>query len=229
MKPIYEKDKCIFNLKGTNELTGLWKSPVANVAVQKVDGKYTASDSSAKLTFTAKSPIIAETSKLFSISFWAQRTELNGSSWQQFGFWLNDITKMNFGFAGDKSIYIDDNGVGAGSSLDIGPDYLKDTSDAAYKKPIFYTICRDINRTYITVNGKLIPSGIINNLPSSSQTIDKIILFNADGGSITGWIDKVLIHRDVCLYKEDFTIDFTPADDYDEPSINTKKHYLKIY
>jgi hypothetical protein len=229
MKPIYEKDKCIFNLKGTNELTGLWKPPVANVAVQKVDGKYTASDSSAKLTFTAKTPIIAETSKLFSISFWAQRTELNGSSWQQFGFWLNDITKMNFGFAGDKSIYIDDNGVGAGSSLDIGPDYLKDTSDAAYKKPIFYTICRDINRTYITVNGKLIPSGIINNLPSSSQTIDKIILFNADGGSITGWIDKVLIHRDVCLYKEDFTVDFTPADDYDEPSINTKKHYLKIY
>lgn len=229
MKPIYEKDKCIFNLKGTNELTGLWKPPVANVAVQKVDGKYTASDSSAKLTFTAKAPIIAETSKLFSISFWAQRTELNGSSWQQFGFWLNDTTKMNFGFAGDKSIYIDDNGVGAGSSLDIGPDYLKDTSDAAYKKPIFYTICRDINRTYITVNGKLIPSGIINNLPSSSQTIDKIILFNADGGSITGWIDKVLIHRDVCLYKEDFTVDFTPADDYDEPSINTKKHYLKIY
>jgi hypothetical protein len=229
MKPIYEKDKCIFNLKGTNELTGLWKPPVANIAVQKVDGKYIASDSSAKLTFTAKSPIIAETSKLFSISFWAQRTELNGSGWQQFGFWLNDTTKMNFGFAGDKNIYIDDNGVGAGSSLDIGPDYLKDTSDAAYKKPIFYTICRDINRTYITINGKLIPNGVINNLPSSSQTIDKIILFNADGGSITGWIDKVLIHRDVCLYKEDFTVDFTPADDYDEPSINTKKHYLKIY
>lgn len=226
-KPIYIKDKCIFNLKGTTELTELWKPPVANSSVQQVDGKYTAADYSAKLTFTAKTPIIAETSRIFSISFWAQRTELNGSSWQQFGFWFNDATKMNFGFAGDKSIYIDDNGVGAGNSLDIGPDYLKDTSDAAYKKPIFYTICRDTNRTYITINGKLIPNGVINNLPSSSQTIDKIILFNADGGSITGWIDKVLIHRDVCLYKEDFTVEFTPADDYDEP--NTKKHYLKIY
>jgi hypothetical protein len=229
MKPIYEKDKCVFNLKGTTELTGLWNPPVANTSVQQVDGKYTASDYSAKLTFTAKTPIIAETSRVFSISFWAQRTELNGSSWQQFGFWFNDATKMNFGFAGDKNVYIDDNGVGAGNSLDIGPDYLKDTSDEAYKKPIFYTICRDTNRTYITINGKLIPSGIINNLPSSSQTIDKIILFNADGGSITGWIDKVLIHRDVCLYKEDFTVDFTPTDDYDEPSVNTKKHYLKIY
>lgn len=153
-KPLYIKDKCIFNLKGTTELTELWKPPVANSSVQQVDGKYTASDNSAKLSFEAKTAIDCETSQYFSISFWAQRTVLNGGSWQQFGFWFGSGMRMNFGFAGNKGIYIDDTVVGAGSGLDIGPDYLKDTTNASYMEPIFYTVCRDSNRTYVSINGK---------------------------------------------------------------------------
>ena len=225
-KSLYVKDKCIFNLKGTTELTNLWKPPTANSAVQEVDGKYTASDNSTKLIFEAKAPINNDTSLDFSISFWAQRTALNGATWQQFGFWFSNTMQMNFGFYGDKNIYTDDRAVGAGSGVDIGP-YLKDTTNASYMEPIFYTFCRDSGRTYISINGKMLPAGAVNNLPTSSKRVDKIAMFDADGGSITGWIDKVLIHRDICLYKEDFTVEFTPADDYDDP--DTKKHYLKIY
>ena len=164
----------------------------------------------------------------FSISFWAQRTALNGATWQQFGFWFSNEMRMNFGFTGDKNIYLDDRVVAASSGPDIG-SYLKDTTNASYMEPIFYTLCRDSSRIYITINGKLLPNAAVSNIPTSSKNIDKIILFDADGGSITGCVDKVLIHRDVCLYKEDFTVEFTPADDYEEPSTNTKKHYLKIY
>lgn len=201
-------DKCIFYLDGTKECTGKWKR-TSIYDVDIIDKRYTSKSNSGQITFHAKKKI-QNPSGAYSASLFVKRdVVVNGRYYEEFGFYFSDNVSNDCGYMGN-SLFIDD-------SSTVYYANITDVSSIISGKelePLFITVCKDNNgTTYVTLDGKLIYT--TKNLKSDVNPIDTIRLFDADGSStITGWIDKVVIHKDICLYKEDFTV--LPMDQYPE-------------
>ena len=219
--PVIVPDKCIFYLDGTKERTGKWK--LAQIrGVNIVDERYTSPSNNGLLQFNAKRKI-KNTTGVYSASLFVKRNVVgNGHYYEEFGFYFNYNTSNDCGYMGN-SLFIDD------SSTTYYANITDVSSIISGKElePLFITLCKDNNgTTYVTLDGKLIYT--TKNLKSDVNPIDTIRLFDADDSStITGWIDKVVIHKGICLYKEDF--DVLPMDQYPEYKYTEDDNSLKLY
>ena len=215
-------DKCIFYLDGTKERTGLWKR-TGIYDIKVVDKKYTnITWGNGVLNFTARKTIL-NPNGAYSASLFAKRNEIGGSRYEEFGFLFSNYVSNDCGYMNSNYIFIDDNSTSAASnSVDVSSIIAGKELD-----PFFITVCKDIDGTsYVTLNGKLIYT--TTNLRSAVSFFDNINIFDADrGGALKGWIDKVVIHKDICLYKEDFTV--LPMDQYPKYKYITDNDSLKLY
>ena len=205
--PVIVPDRCIFYLDGTKERTGKWKRMQIN-DVDVVNKRYTSKSNYGKISFHAKKQI-QNPSGAYSASLFTKRNTV-GSGYEEIGFYFNSIAESDIGYEYGNYIFIDDNSTSARANL-------TDVSSIISGKELdifFITFCKDADGTsYVTLNGKLIYT--TQNMQSPINFFDILNLFNTtDYGSITGWIDKVVIHKDICLYKEDFTV--LPMDQYPE-------------
>lgn len=221
--PVIVPDKCIFYLDGTKECTGKWRKPTFNTNnVEIIDNKYTSKNSTGKVTFAAKSPIKRNT-KAFTISCFVKRNEVSSNNWEQVGFYLNDSISYDCGFCGADRVYLDDATYGA-SFVPSAASVI----NGNYNDIFFFAFSReeDGSTNHLFLNGKLIATD--RRYCAYNDIFDKIDLFDVDnGGAMIGWIDKVVIHKDICLYKEDFTV--VPMDQYPEYKYTEDDNSLKLY
>ena len=220
--PVIVPDKCIFYLAGTKERTGKWrKSTFDPNNVEIIDNKYTSKNSTGKVTFAARIPIKSNT-KAFTISCFVKRTAISGS-WQEIGFCLNNSVSYDCGFCDADKVYLDDSTSGA-SFVPSAASVI----NGNYTDTFFFAFSReeDGSTNHLFLNGKLIATD--NRYSAYPDIFNKITLFDADtGGAMIGWIDKVVIHKDICLYKEDFTV--LPMDQYPEYKYTEDDNSLKLY
>ena len=213
-------DKCIFYLDGTKECTGKWKlTSIDDVDV--VDKRYTSKSDDGVVHFSAKKNI-QNPSGAYSASLFAKRNEIKGNGgYEEVGFYFNDGVSLDCGYRLKSSIYIDDRSTGANTNTIS----LASIISGKELNTFFMTFCKDTDGTsYITLDGKLLHA--TNTLTSPVNFFETITLFNADGyGGIVGWVDKVVIHKDICLYKEDFTV--LPMDQY--PKYKLDDDSLRLY
>ena len=218
--PVIVPNKCVFYLDGTKERTGKWKRTYI-YDVDIIDKRYTSKSNYGKISFHAKKQI-QNPSGAYSASLFTKRNVV-GSGYEEVGFYFNSTVMNDVGYEYGSYIFIDDNSTSASSNL-------TDVSSIISGKEldiVFMTFCKDTDGTsYITLNGKL--TYTTQNLRSPVNFFDIINLFNADGdGGMVGWIDKVVIHKDICLYKEDFTV--LPMDQYPEYKYITDNDSLRLY
>ena len=216
-KPRIVDNKCIFYLEGTTEKKNLYNVSVNVVDVN--DGIYTMTSSGSYVHYNCKdSNLVKPATNAFSISFWIKKKRPSGYPYEEFGFDLG--YGLNFGIGNDtsqlytaNSLYIDDNATSASNSKKI--EEINPTVDQ--NDWIFHTICRDeTNRLYFSMNGKQYAlkhtsgvenTGFMNNGLSNLYDMSRISLGDVGGGySFIGSIDQVIIHKDVCLYTENFSI-----------------------
>ena len=222
MNPLVIEEKCIFHLRELKELTNLYKSPTINGNIQIQDNKYWAKDSNGAVNFEPKESITPN-NKVFSISFFAKRDTIIENKWAMFGFYFNSST-LNLGYTDANQLYVDDKSINAYSSaIDVSSILNNRFTDI-----IFYTFCRDSDgRWYISLNGKQL-SLVGETMPTFSDThIDYITLYAAEHGYgiSDGWLDDIIIHKEVCLYKTNFSC---PPYPYWKNNI-IKHNYLKLY
>lgn len=207
-------------MDGTKERTGKWKRIQFN-DVDVVDKRYTSKSNYGWISFHAREKI-QNPSGAYSASLFTKRNTV-GSGYEEIGFYFNSIAESDIGYEYGNYIFVDDNYTSARANL-------TDISSIISGKELdifFMTFCKDTDGTsYITFNGKLIYT--TKNLKSPVDFFDIVNLFNTtNSGSITGWIDKVIIHKDICLYKEDFTV--LPMDQYPEYKYITDNDSLRLY
>ena len=218
--PVIVPDKCIFYLDGTKERTSKWKRIEIN-NLDVVDKRYTSKSNKGKISFHTKKQI-QNPSGAYSASLFTKRNVV-GSGYEEIGFYFNSIAENDFGYEYGNYIFIDDNSTAAyGNLTDVSSIISGKELD-----PVFMTFCKDTDGTsYVTLDGKLIYT--TQKLQSPINFFDSVKLFNTtNSGSITGWIDKVIIHKDICLYKEDFTV--LPMDQYSEYKYIEDDNSLKLY
>ena len=218
--PVIVPDKCIFYLDGTKERTSKWKRIEIN-NLDVVDKRYTSKSNNGKISFHTKKQI-QNPSGAYSASLFTKRNVV-GSGYEEIGFYFNSIAENDFGYEYGNYIFIDDNSTAAyGNLTDVSSIISGKELD-----PVFMTFCKDTDGTsYVTLDGKLIYT--TQKLQSPINFFDSVKLFNTtNSGSITGWIDKVVIHKDICLYKEDFTV--VPMDQYPEYKYTEDDNSLKLY
>ena len=194
-------------MDGTKERTGKWKRTYI-YDVDIIDKRYTSKSNSGQISFHARKQI-RNPSGAYSVSLFAKKNVVN-HGYEEVGFYFNSTASNDVGYKYGSYIFIDDSSTSASYNL-------TDVSSIISGKEldiVFMTFCKDADGTsYVTLNGKLIYT--TQNLRSPVKFFDIINLFNADGdGGMVGWIDKVVIHKDICLYKEDFTV--LPMDQYPE-------------
>ena len=194
-------------MDGTKERTGKWKRTYI-YDVDIIDKRYTSKSNFGQISFHARKQI-QNPSGAYSASLFAKRNVVN-HGYEEVGFCFNSTVMNDVGYEYGNYIFIDDNSTSARANL-------TDVSSIISGKEldiVFMTFCKDTDgMSYITLNGKL--TYTTQNLRSPVNFFDIINLFDADnGGSIVGLIDKVIIHRDICMYKEDFTV--LPMDQYPE-------------
>jgi hypothetical protein len=218
--PVIVPNKCIFYLDGTKERTGRWKRVQFN-DVDVVDKRYTSKSNNGWISFHAREKI-QNPSGTYSASLFAKRNVVD-NRYEEIGFYFNSIAESDIGYEYGNYIFVDDNSTSARANL-------TDMSSIISGKELdvfFMTFCKDTDGTsYVTFNGKLIYT--TKNLQSPINFFDVVNLFNTtNSGSITGWIDKVIIHKDICLYKEDFTV--LPMDQYPKYKYITDNDSLRLY
>ena len=218
-------DKCVFYLNGNKEYTNKWHRPTFDTNnVEIVDGKYTSkNDSNARVSFLAKKPIKNNT-KAFTITCFVKRNIVN-SGWGEVGFFLNDDVSYDCGFSGANRVYLDDNSSGASWTQDA-----ETVMNGNYTDRYFFAFCREEDGTtnHLFLNGKLV--GTTNKFSSKLSNFTQINLFDVDsGGAMVGWIDKVIIHKDICIYKEDFTPPNYDTDYNFDVNFDANNDYMKLY
>ena len=221
-KPILMEDKCIFHLHRRNELTGKYKPPRDFGTIKRDNhGRFenTSNSTRSYVNFEAKSPINTDNGFLYSISLFAKKSIDSIARYQEFGFFFRSDCEQNCGYYGRSGLYADDSSTSATYLGDI-QSYIVDPLGV-----YFYTFCRDIDGTvYASANGKMLPPK--RTTTSIIRPIEEIYIFNGDGdNSFCGWIDEVIIHRDICLYKEDFI----PPEYNEPPEITAITDDIKIY
>ena len=207
-------------MDGTKERTSKWKRIEIN-NLDVVDKRYTSKSNKGKISFHTKKQI-QNPSGACSASLFTKRNVV-GSGYEEIGFYFNSIAENDFGYEYGNYIFIDDNSTAAyGNLTDVSSIISGKELD-----PVFMTFCKDTDGTsYVTLDGKLIYT--TQKLQSPINFFDSVKLFNTtNSGSITGWIDKVIIHKDICLYKEDFTV--LPMDQYSEYKYIEDDNSLKLY
>ena len=189
--------------------------------VEVIDKRYTSKNSSGQVIFDPKRPIKNNT-KAFTISCFAKRSAVTANSWEQVGFALKRGAWYNCGFCGADYMYLDD----TSASASFIPS-VSSVINGKYNDIYFLAFSREEDgfTNHLFLNGKLIDTDTIHS--SLIDIFDKITLFSTDSGGITGWIDKVVIHKDICLYKEDFTV--LPMDQYPEYKYTEDDSGLKLY
>lgn len=216
-------NKCVFYLNGTTEYTHKWRNPVFNPSdVEVVDGKYTSKNTNGTMVFAAKKPIINNT-YAFTITCFVKRSAVT-SGYGEIGFFLDSNIVYNCGFRDSNCIYLDDTSVGAS----WWPN-AETVMNGNYTDRYFFALCReeDGHTNHLFLNGKLI--GTNKSYSSRLSKFTQINLFDVDGGSMIGWIDKVIIHKDICLYKEDFTPPNYDTDYNFDVNFSTDDDYMKLY
>lgn len=207
-------------MDGTKERTGKWKRTYI-YDVDIIDKRYTSKSNYGKISFHAKKQI-QNPSGAYSASLFAKRNVVY-HGYEEVGFYFNSTVMNDVGYKYDSYIFIDDNSTSASSNL-------TDVSSIISGKElniVFMTFCKDTDGTsYVTLNGKLIYT--TQNLRSPVNFFDIVNLFNADGdGGMVGWIDKVVIHKGICLYKDDFTV--LPMDQYPKYKYIPDGNSLRLY
>jgi hypothetical protein len=216
-KPKIVESKCIFYLEGTTEKKNLYNVSVNAVDVN--DGIYTMTSNGSYVHYNCKdSNIVKPTTNAFSISFWIKKKRPSGYPYEEFGFDLG--YGLNFGISNDTNqmyttnvLYVDDGTIAATNSRKI--EEINPTVDQ--NDWILYTICRDKNnKLYFSMNGRqyilkassgVENTGFMNGGLSNLYDMSRIVVGGVDGGySFIGSIDQVIIHKDVCLYTENFSI-----------------------
>lgn len=236
-KPRIVPDKCIFYLSGTKEVVKKYVgTPFRNESDVIIDNSgiggrpcYKAiSKDKAYLRFREKgSPILTDT---FSISCWIKRSPpLNtGDSWEYIGFGMEPTepyskpnilqtpNPMNTGFnysgsnGVDSSVWYDDWDTGGPYAVPIKTF----VPDIDFSEWVFFTLCREGENIYLTINGKRI-TGLYgrtswndyDKIRARQARLNRVALFGVDDDyCMLGVLDEVIIHRDVALYKEDFDI-----------------------
>lgn len=214
---------CVFYLNGTKEYTKKWKPPVFNPnEVEIVDGKYT-TKTSGRVAFSAKKPIKNNT-KAFTITCFVKRNVVY-SGCGEIGFFLDDNVSYDCGFYGSNCVYLDD----YSARFSWAPS-AETIMNGNYTDRYFFAFCREEDgiTNHLFLNGKLV--GTTNRFSSKVTKFTQISLFDADnGGSIVGWIDKVIIHRDICMYKEDFTPPNYDTDYNFDVDFSDSNDYMKLY
>ena len=168
---------------------------------------------------------IQNPSGAYSASLFAKRNEV-AYGYGEVGFYFNDSCSFDCGYKSYSYVFIDDRSTGSNNNA------INVSSIISGKEldPFFMTFCKDNDGTcYITLDGKLIHTTTATSaLKSPTNFFDIITLFNADGdGAMVGWIDKVVIHKGICLYKEDFTV--LPMDQYPEYKYIPDGDNLRLY
>ena len=226
LKPIYMPENCIFYLKGTRDIIKKYYEPKPRFiqGVQKcratdntlTNRKVYNGANNAVISYRKKADISNINPKMVSISFWFKR-DPDTRSFQELGFGLG--YGVNFGFSNHGSdqdaIYYDDNSMAYKKLVKI-EDFLPTYDKTAWS---FYTFCIDEDgRMYISVNGKQLlndPATQYTYGNISSFSFSDITLFCSDGtngaSAAKGLMEEVIIHRGVCLYKEDFEVDGVEA------------------
>ena len=216
--------KCVFYLNGTKEYTNKWHRPTFDTNnVEIIDDKYTSKNNSARVSFLAKKPIKNNT-KAFTITCFVKRNIVVYSGWGEIGFFLDNGVSYDCGFSGANLVYLDDK-----SSIASWAQDAETVMNGNYTDRYFFAFCREEDGTnHVFLNGKLV--GTTSKFSSKLSNFTQINLFDADsGGSIVGWIDKVIIHKDICMYKEDFTPPNYDTDYNFDVNFSTDDDYMKLY